>query len=75
MSDIICSGVVFRDIPSPEFHTRGRVNESLDGKQRIMAIVRFFEDEYALGCVFPEMPQTMNGRKYSQLDTDDKNTG
>jgi len=72
MSDIICSGVVFRDIPSPEFHTRGRVQESLDGKQRIMAIVRFFEDEYALDGVFPEMPQSMDGRTYSQLDADDK---
>ena len=67
---IIRSSCEYNDIPPVRFHTRFMENgtqtlESLDGKQRCMAILGFMKDEF--GVFFPELGYN-NEKTYSELN-------
>ena len=59
-------------IPPPEFHLRsGNVYESLDGKQRCLALYQYVSNNYAIK--HSDAPDWLKNKTFEQLDEEEKN--
>ena len=59
-------------IPPPEFHVRpGNVKESLDGKQRCLALYQYVSNIYAIK--HSDAPDWLKNKTFEQLEEEEKN--